>query len=118
MKRYAKNTQIPPTLDLVITKQKTPLVSKSVVENKSDNNKKNSIEPDMGYEIIEDIKKTKANVSLFDMCNLPQQRRKLLESFDPQPDNNSKAIESDTEINEASIGGKSKSQTLPFLLGI
>ena len=36
----------------------------------------------MGYDIIEDIKKNKVNISLFEMCNLPQQRKKLLESFD------------------------------------
>ena len=37
----------------------------------------------MGYDIVEDIKKTKANVSLFEMCNLPQQKKKLLEAFGP-----------------------------------
>ena len=70
----------------------------------------------MGYDIIEDIKKTKANISLFELCNLPQQRRKILEAFDPQPNSIPEAIESNTEINGASIGGKSKSQTFPFLL--
>ena len=69
----------------------------------------------MGYDIVEDIKKTKANISLFELCNLTQQRNKLLEAFDPQP-SSTLEDESDTEINEASIGGKSKSQTLPFLL--
>ena len=38
----------------------------------------------MGYDIIEDIKKTQENISLFEMCNLPQQRKKLLEAFDSQ----------------------------------
>ena len=38
----------------------------------------------MGYDIIEDMKNTKANIYLFEMCNLPQQRKKLLESFDAQ----------------------------------
>ena len=43
------------------------------MENKSDNNnKKSSVEPEMGYDTVEDIKKTKENVSLFEMCNLPQ----------------------------------------------
>ena len=50
------------------------------------------------------------------MCNLPQQRRKLLEAFDPQPNRSMDDIQPDKEINEACIGGKSKSQTLPFLL--
>ena len=69
----------------------------------------------MGYDIVEDIKKTKANISLFELCNLPRQRKKLLEAFDHHPSCTSED-ESDTEINGASIGSKSKSQTLPFLL--
>ena len=60
----------------------------------------------MGYDIVEDIKKTKANISLFELCNLPQQRNKLLESFDPHPSSTAEVVESDTKINKASIGGK------------
>ena len=86
--------------------------------NKSEGTRKGLVERDMGYDIIEDIKKTKANISLFELCNLPQQRRKLLEAFDPQPNSILEAIESDTEINEASIGGKSKSLSLSFLLSL
>ena len=44
-------------------------------------------EQGMGYDIVEYIKKTKANISLFELCNFPQERRKLLEAFDPQPNN-------------------------------
>ena len=40
-------------------------------------------EQGMGYDIVEDIKKTKANISLFELCNFPQQRKKLLEAFNP-----------------------------------
>ena len=53
----------------------------------------------MGYDIIEDIKETKENISLFEMCNLPQQRRKLLEAFDPQESRSHDDIQSDKEIN-------------------
>ena len=70
----------------------------------------------MGYDIIEDIKKTKANVSLFEMCNLPQQKKKLLEALYPQPSRTLDNVPLDKEINEASIGGNSKSRTKPFLL--
>ena len=70
----------------------------------------------MGYDIIQEIKKMKANISLFEICNFPQQRRKLLEYFDPDPSSVPEASESNDEVNEASIGGKSRSQTLPFLL--
>ena len=50
------------------------------------------------------------------MCNLPQQKKKLLEALDPQPSRNPDNVPLDKEINEASIGGKSKSRTKPFLL--
>ena len=47
---------------------------------------------------------------------MPQQRKKILEAFDPHPSSTPEAIECATQINEASIGGKSKSHTLDFLL--
>ena len=47
-------------------------------ENKVGNVKRSSAEHEMGYDIVEDIKKTKANISLFEMCNLPQEKEKLL----------------------------------------
>ena len=87
MKNLANKTQSPQIPKKVIAKQKAPTVSKpaKVVENKSDNKKKSPVELEMGYDIIEDIKKTKENISLFEMCNLPQQKKKLLEALDPQP---------------------------------
>ena len=85
-------------------------------ENKVESIKKISTECEMGYDIIEDIKKTKENISLFEMCNLPQQRKKLLESFNAPAGKPQEDIQSEEEINEESIGGKSKSRTLPFLL--
>ena len=85
MKNLTNKTQNPPIPKKVIANQKTQVVSKpaKVVENQLENNKKSSVEPGMGYDIVEDIKKTKANVSLFEMCNLPQQKKKLLEAFGP-----------------------------------
>ena len=70
----------------------------------------------MGYDIIEDIRKIKEKIYLFELCNFPQQRRKLLEFFYPQPSSIQEDMEYDDEVNEASVRGKSKSQTLPFLL--
>ena len=32
----------------------------------------------MEYDIVEDIKKVRENISLFEMCNVPQQKEKLL----------------------------------------
>ena len=112
MKKISSNTQTPPKSNLVTFEEKVATVIKpvNVVENRAEINKRCSAKCDMGYDIIEDIKKTKANISLFEMCNLPQQRRKLLEAFDPQPSRSQDDIQSDKEINESSIGGKSKSQ--------
>ena len=63
----------------------------------------------MGYDIVEDIKRAKENISLFEMCNVLQQKEKLLKALEmPEeklPTNNQPEEE---EIGEASVGGKSK----------
>ena len=81
MKNIASKNQNPLIPEKVIAKQKAQTISKEtkVVENNSNNNnKKRSVEPNMGYDIVEDIKKTKESVLLFEMCNLPQQKNKIL----------------------------------------
>ena len=55
------------------------------MKNTAESSKKGPAEYDMGYDIVEYIKKMKADISLFELCNLPQQRKKLLEAFNPQP---------------------------------
>ena len=72
MKKVRNNTQTQLIPDLVITRNNNPIVSKTVkdAERKVEGVKKNSIDCVMGYDIIEDIKKTKANISLFEMCSL------------------------------------------------
>ena len=85
MNKISSNTQTPPILDLVITRKDSPAISKpmKVAESKMETNKKIfSTDDEMGNDIIEDSKETKENISFFEMCNLPQQRKKLLESFD------------------------------------
>ena len=52
------------------------------IEDKVDNVKKNIKTPEMGYDIVEDIKKAKENISLFEMCNLPQHKEKLLKALE------------------------------------
>ena len=71
MKKISNNTQNPLIPDLVITRQNNPTISKpmKVAESKVQSVKKISAECDMGYDIIEDIKKTKANISLFKKCS-------------------------------------------------
>ena len=41
------------------------------IKEKINNVKTNLIEHKMEYDIVEDIKKVKANISLFEMCNVP-----------------------------------------------
>ena len=73
MKKINSSTQTPPKSDLVSFKEKVTAVIKpeNAVENKIESNGKIPTECYMGYDIIEDIKKK------------TQQRRKLLEAFDP-----------------------------------
>ena len=61
MKKVSSNTQTPPKSDLVTTKGKVIAVSKpvKVVESKTKSNKKGPVEYDMGYDIVEYIKKKK-----------------------------------------------------------
>ena len=71
MKKIKNNTQTINIPDFVTTSQNPKTVSMSVkfVEKKVENIKKNSTEHEMGYDITEDIKNTKENISLFEMCN-------------------------------------------------
>ena len=84
MKKIKNNTQTINILQFVISSQKTKIVIILVksTENKVENVKKNSTEHEMGYDIVEYIKKTKANISLFEMCNIPQQKEKLLKALE------------------------------------
>ena len=42
--------------------------------NEENNVRSNLTEYKMEYDILEDIKKVRANISLFEMCNVPQQK--------------------------------------------
>ena len=50
-------------------------------EEKIKNAKPKLTEHQMDYEVMEDIKKVRANISLFGMCNLPQQKETLLKAL-------------------------------------
>ena len=72
----------------------------------------------MDYDILEDIKKARANVSLFEMCKVPQQKERLLkalEALDKKLPTVNQPQEEE-EIGETNIGGKSKRKHPPFLL--
>ena len=44
--------------------------------------KPHPIEQPMDYDIVEDLKKVKANVPLFEMCKVPQQKERLLKALE------------------------------------
>ena len=70
----------------------------------------------MGYDIVEDIKKSKSNISLFEMCNVPKQKEKLLKALEVPEEELPTDNLHEEEIGEASVGGKSKYKTPTFLL--
>ena len=88
MNKIHKNTTTDKIPEFTITSQGPKKFNMLVkpIEDKVDNVKKNIKAPKMGYDIVEDIKKDKANISLFEMCNLPQQKEKLLKSLEVPED--------------------------------
>ena len=74
MKKIISTTQTTSKSNPVNMKYKNPVVSNPIktVITKTETNKKGLVEYDMGYDIVEDIKKTKENISLFELCNFPQ----------------------------------------------
>ena len=87
------------------------------MEDKINNVKTNLPEHKMDYDIVEDIKKVRENISLFEMCNVLQQKENILKALEISeeklPADNQPQEE---EIGEASVGGKPKCKTPLFLL--
>ena len=118
MNKIRKNTIADKIPEFTITSQDPKQINMPVkpVEEKVDNVKTNLKEHKMGYDIVEDIKRAKANILLFEMCNVPQQKEKLLKALEvPEEEllTNNQFVE---EIVEASVGGKARFKTPPFLL--
>ena len=84
MKKIQKNTTTNKILEFTISSQDPKKINMPVnpIEDKVDNVKTNLKELEMGYDIVEDIKKAKTNIPLFQMCNIPQQREKLLKALE------------------------------------
>ena len=61
MKKIISTTQTSPKSNPINIKETNPVVNKPVntLENKTEGTKKSSVEHDMGYDIVEDIKKTR-----------------------------------------------------------
>ena len=51
-------------------------------EGKMNADKPHPIEQPMDYDIMEDLKKVKANVPLFEMCKVPHQKERLLKALE------------------------------------
>ena len=72
----------------------------------------------MDYDIVEDLKKVKANVPLFEICKVPHQKERLLKALEASDDKlpTDNHPQDEEEIGETSVGGESKAKYLPFLL--
>ena len=57
------------------------------IQEKTDEVNKNLKEYKMEYDIVEDIKRAKENISLFEMCNVPQQKERLLKAHEIPKEN-------------------------------
>ena len=113
MKKIQKNNTDDKVHEFTITSQDPKQVNMSVkpIEDKDDNVKENLKALEMGYAIVEEIKRAKANISLFEICNVPQQKEKLLkapEVLEEEIPTNNQPVE---EIVKASVGGKAKFKT-------
>ena len=67
--KIINTTQTQQKVDSKSMRETNPAINKPVetLENKIETTK----EQCMGYDIIEDIKKTKENISFFELCNVP-----------------------------------------------
>ena len=76
-------------------------------EEKINNGKPNPTEPKMDYDIVEDIKKVRANISLFEMCKVPHQKENLWKALEASKEGlaTENQPKEEEEIGEASIGG-------------
>ena len=65
-------------LEFTITSQNPRQIHMPTKPNEENNVRSNLTEHKMEYDIMEDIKKVRAKISLFEMCNVLQQKEKLL----------------------------------------
>ena len=74
MKKIQKNNTDDKIHEFTITSQDPKQVNMPInpIEDKVDNVKENFKVPEMGYNIVEDIKRDKTNILLFEICNVPQ----------------------------------------------
>ena len=82
VKKFQNNSSANKIMEFTITSQNPRQINmpNKPNEEKINNIKLNLTGHKMDYDIVEDIKKVRANISLFEMCNVPQQKEKLLKS--------------------------------------
>ena len=74
--KFQNNSSANKIPDFTITSQNPRQINMPTKPNeeKINNVKPNLTEHKMDYDIVEDIKKVRANISLFEMCNVPQKK--------------------------------------------
>ena len=84
VKNFQKNTSSNKILEFSNTSENLKQINMhtKATEEKINNVKANLTEHKMDYDIVEDIKKVRVNISLFEMCNVPQQKEKLLKALE------------------------------------
>jgi hypothetical protein len=75
-KNVIENKDKPSTSSIIKNDEK-------VIQGKSGQVNNDSNSHALDYNVIEDMKKIKANISMFDICSLPQQRELLHDAFKP-----------------------------------
>ena len=84
VKKFQNNSSANKIMEFTITSQNPRQINKPTKPNeeKINNVEMNLTGHKMDYDIVEDIKKVKANISLFEMCNVMQQKEQLLKALE------------------------------------
>ena len=104
VKKIQKSTTADKIPDFTIMSQDPKQINMPVkpIEEKTDDVKKNLKEHKMEYDIVEDIKRAKENISLFEMC-MPQQKEILLKALETPEKLPTDNQPQEGEIGEASV---------------
>ena len=88
VKKFQNNSSTNKILEFTITSQnpRQTNMSTKTNEEKINNVKSNLTEHKINYDIVEDIKRVRENISLFEMCNVLQQKEKLLKALEISED--------------------------------
>ena len=78
VKKFQNSSSANKIPEFTITSKNLGQIHMPTKPNEENNVRSNLTEHKMEYDIVEDIKKVRANISLFEMCNVPQQKEKLL----------------------------------------